>query len=160
MEFKKLSQKAKNYWILTYGLLALFFISIVLIVILCANDGAKLGLALGLGLPVLLLSIFLIIYPFLKYNFYGYYYNEDRVVIKHGVIFKHVIVIPICQIQDLHIYQGPIMSLFKLKGVIFSTAGSNFQLSCLNKEVAETIVLDVEVYLKKRLEDLANEKIQ
>ena len=52
------------------------------------------------------------------------------------------------------------MSLFKLKGVIFSTAGSNFQLSCLNKEVAETIVLDVEVYLKKRLEDLANEKIQ
>lgn len=160
MEFKQLDKKAKSYWALTSYIFAILFLAVALIVVLLVNDEFKLVLILSVGLPLFLLSVFLMIYPFLKYHFYGYNYDGERVVIKYGVIFKHVIVIPICQIQDLHIYQGPIMALFKLNGVIFSTAGSNFELRCLDKEVAIKVISDVEVFLKKRLEDLANEKIQ
>lgn len=160
MNFTSLNKKAKNYWALTYYIFAVIFIIIALVVCLAVPSDLTLVLSLSVGLPLLLLAIFFMIYPFLKYRYYGYYYDTERVVVKYGVIFKHVLVIPICQIQDLHIVQGPIMALFKLKGIIFSTAGSNFELSCLDGEVAEKIVSDVEEYLKKRLEDLANEKIQ
>lgn len=160
MEFTRLNEKAKNYWALTYYIFAFIFIVASINTLIFVPFKLKIILGITGVFPLCLLAIFFMIYPFLKYRYYGYFYDNERVVIKYGVIFKHVLVIPICQIQDLHIVQGPIMALFKLKGVIFSTAGSNFELSCLDSEVAKTIVSEVEVNLKKRLEDLANEKIQ
>ncbi len=160
MEFKRLDKKARVYWFTINLIIALVLLAVACIVLFFVSDELFLPMLLGVGLPLFVVSAFIIIYPFLKYHYYKYSYNEEKVVICYGVIFRHKIVMPICQIQDLHIYQGPIMSLFKLSGIIFSTAGSNHELRCLDKEVAEKIAQETEVYLKKRLEVICNEEVQ
>ncbi len=160
MEFKSLSKRARTYWIIVNALITAFTLGVSAgIIFSMEQSSVMLVVGLSLGIPVIILSAFLIIWPFLKYKFYSYYYDDERVIIKRGVIFRHTIVIPVCQIQDLHVFEGPIMMIFKLKGVIFSTAGSNFELTCLDGEVAEKIVIEIEEYLKKRVEVLANEKV-
>ena len=159
MDFKSLSKKAKYYWVITSVILALVITSIALVIVFSVDKELIFTLALSVGVPCFLLSAFIVIYAFLKYHFYKYAYCEEKIVICYGVIFKHTIVIPVCQIQDLHVYEGPIMMMLKLKGVILSTAGSNFEIKCLEKEVAQKLVDDIQVFLKERLEVLSNEKI-
>lgn len=160
MEFKKLDKKAKVYWVTMNFIIALILIAVACVAVFLSEGELFIPILFGVGLPIFIISALIIIYPFFKYRFYKYAYDEERVIICYGVIFRHKIVMPICQIQDLHVYQGPIMSLFKLSGIIFSTAGSNFELRCLNKEVAEKIAQETEVYLKKRLEVINNEEVQ
>jgi len=76
------------------------------------------------------------------------------------VIFRHQVVIPICQIQDLHRFQGPVMMLLHLGGVTISTAGSNFDLACLTAEDADAMIDALEALLEKRMEEKADEEIQ
>lgn len=97
--------------------------------------------------------------PGAKYKRYTYTYQEDRIQINRGVIFKHEIVIPVCQIQDLHLNQGPIMQILKLHTIEISTAGSNHSIDGLNDEVAKQMINELETYLKKRIEVLSNEEI-
>ncbi|MBO5888803.1 MAG: PH domain-containing protein [Clostridia bacterium] len=160
MEFKKLDNKAKFYWLTINLIIAIILLALALIVYIFTNEAFLIPVLFGVILPLVLISALIIIYPFLKYRFYKYSYNEEKVIICYGVIFRHKIIMPICQIQDLHIYQGPIMSRFKLSGIIFSTAGSNHCLRCLDKKLAEEIVEEINGYLKKRLEVVNNEEIQ
>lgn len=97
--------------------------------------------------------------PKAKYDRYTYLYNEERIQINRGVIFKHEIVVPVCQIQDLHLSQGPLMQILKLQTLEISTAGSNYQIDGIDNETARKIVEELETYLKTRIEVLTNEEI-
>ena len=159
MELKKLNVKAKKYW-LTINLIWSALIALTTVIVLIAVDGvARKIVAISLGIPALLVIALLIVFPFLKYRYYSYGYDGEKIVIKRGVIFRHTITIPVCQLQDLHIFKGPIMMAFDLSSVEFSTAGSNFSVICLETSVASKIVSELEVYLKNRLEEKGNEKI-
>ena len=82
-----------------------------------------------------------------------------RIIIKKGVIFKSKVVLPVRQIQDLHVYEGPIMMILGLGGVSVSTAGSSFNIACLNKLQANEMVDALEEHLNDRLGELANEEV-
>jgi membrane protein YdbS with pleckstrin-like domain len=69
------------------------------------------------------------------------------------------VVIPVCQIQDLHRTQGPLMMLLKLSNVTISTAGSNFDISTLTTPEADRMVDELERNLEKRIEERKNEEI-
>lgn len=157
--FLKLDKKAKSLWLIRQLIFIIIFIAIAVSIIASEDKEYRLATGLGIGVPLCILSIWMIIFPFLKYNRYSYVYTEDRVLIRFGVIFKHRIVIPVVQIQDLHIIQGPIMTLFKLSSVNISTAGSNFVLSGLSNEDANQMVKDLESKLNIRLEAIKNEEI-
>ena len=157
---KNLSKKAKTLWlvqnlILVVVILASYILSFVFI----QNSTAKTAVIIGVGIPVILIVAFLIVYPFLRYKFYSYYYDKNRIVIKKGVIFRSEVVFPIKQIQDLHLYEGPIMMMFSLAGIELSTAGSNFTIVCLDKLEAKKTLLELEEYLNAKLEENVNEKI-
>lgn len=109
------------------------------VIILC---GEQLRLALGVSLGVAAAGLLLLIWILAKmgYDRYRYGYDEKRIVVEKGVIFRRKIVIPICQIQDLHRVQGPIMLLLKLGGVEISTAGSNFTLAYLATSDADKMI--------------------
>ena len=98
-------------------------------------------------------------FPFMVYNRYSYAYNDKRIVIKKGVIFKYEIIIPVCQIQDLHLLQGPLMQLMKLQSVEISTAGSNYTINGLTYDDAKKMVDELEKNLNKRIEELKNEEV-
>ena len=100
-----------------------------------------------------------LILPALRYKMYAWGYDDKRIIIKQGVIFRQRVVIPVCQIQDLHRTQGPLMMMLKLSGVTISTAGSNFDISTLTTAEADNMIDELEHNLETRIEELKNEEI-
>ena len=160
MELKSLDIGIRKLWLII-NIILLVLIGIVSKVGIDLSIGTpfELGVIISVCITDFIFLVLLIIFPFLKYYFYKFGYNDKKIVIHFGVIFKHRVVIPVCQIQDLHLYQGPLMSILKLNSVIISTAGSNFSISGLDKMTAEKMVEDLEKYLQTRIEELKNEEI-
>lgn len=149
------NKKVRTIWIIRNLILSI--IMLVPIVIACFSE--MLGVILGVSIPCAIIIILLMIWPFLKYKMYSFGYDDKRIAINFGVIFRHKVIIPIRQIQDLHTYNGPIMSLMGLSGVIISTAGSNFAIAGMLNADGTNMVNDLEALLNKRLDGEYNEEI-
>ena len=164
MELKKLDRNVLKLWYIraSAGALALVGLFVGVAVILNASGASgdvMLAVLSAVGIPVALLLAVTLIMPALRYKMYGWGYDDKRIVVKQGVIFRKRVVIPVCQIQDLHRTQGPIMMLLKLSGVTISTAGSNFNISTLTTDEADRMIDELERNLEARVEELRNEEI-
>lgn len=164
MELKKLDKNVLKLWYIraTIGALALIGVFVSVITILTTTGAAgnmRIAVLLGVGTVVALLLCFTLIMPVLRYKMYAWGYDDKRIIVKQGVIFKRRVVIPVCQIQDLHRTQGPLMMMLKLSGVTISTAGSNFNISTLTTEEADRMIDELEGNLEARIEELRNEEI-
>ena len=164
MKMNKLDKSVLKLWYIraVIGALALVGVVVSVFVILLATGASSnvmLAVSLSVGIPVVLLLCITLIMPVLRYKMYTWGYDDKRIVVKQGVIFRQRVVIPVCQIQDLHRTQGPIMMLLKLSGVTISTAGSNFDISTLTTAEADRLIDDLEHNLEIRIEELKNEEI-
>lgn len=164
MELKKLDKSVLKLWYIraaigSLALVAVFASAAVILVAAGASGAVTLAVLLGVGIPVALLLGFTLIMPALRYQMYAWGYDDKRIIVKQGVIFRKRVVIPICQIQDLHRTQGPLMMLLKLSGVTISTAGSNFDISTLTTEEADAMIDELERNLEARIEERKNEEI-
>ncbi len=164
MKMNKLDKSVLKLWYIraVIGALALVGVVVSVFVILLATGASSnvmLAVSLSVGIPVVLLLCITLIMPVLRYKMYTWGYDDKRIVVKQGVIFRQRVVIPVCQIQDLHRTQGPIMMLLKLSGVTISTAGSNFDISTLTTAEADRLIDDLEHNLETRIEELKNEEI-
>ncbi len=161
MQIKNVSKKQKTIWILG-NILPLIALTATFICLVC---GALIEIsehpivAVLLSVCYIFNAILLIIWPSLKYKNYLYGYDDKRLYISRGVIFKHHITAPICQIQDLHLYEGPVMRIFGIARIMFSTGGSDFDLSGIDVKEAKRIIDDIEEKLGKRIEVIKNEEI-
>lgn len=124
-----------------------------------ASEDLRLALLTGIGIPAALLLAIALILPALRYKMYAWGYDDKRIIVKEGVIFRKRVVIPVCQIQDLHRTQGPLMMMLKLSGVTISTAGSNFNISTLTTAEADRMIDELERNLEVRIGELRNEEI-
>ena len=164
MELKKLDKAVLKLWYIRAGIVALMLIGVFVsaaIILSIAGASAEVTLAvlLGVGIPVALLLSLVLIWPVLRYRMFSWGYDDKRIVVKEGVIFRKSVVIPICQIQDLHRMQGPIMIVLGLSDVTISTAGSNFDLSTLTVEDADRMINELEESLEARIEEQGREEI-
>ena len=164
MEMNKLDKSVLKLWYIraSVGALALVGVVLAALVALIASEApgnVMLAVMLIVGIPVLLLLCLTLIMPVLRHKMYAWGYDEKRIVVKQGVIFRQRVVIPVCQIQDLHRTQGPIMMMLKLSGVTISTAGSNFVISTLTTAEADRLIDALEENLEARVEELKNEEI-
>ena len=164
MELKKLDKSVLKLWysravLISLVLMGMFASVAVILIFAEAPSNVMLAILLGAGsLDGLLLFVTLIM-PILRYKMYSWGYDDRRIIVKQGVIFRQSVVIPICQIQDLHRTQGPIMMAFSLSDVTISTAGSNFNISTLTTAEADRMIDELEHNLEKRIEELKNEEI-
>ena len=164
MKMNKLDKSVLKLWYIRAAIGALSLVGVVVsvLVIMLATEAPSnvmLAVLLGVGIPVLLLLCITLIMPVLRYKMYAWGYDDKRIVVKQGVIFRQRVVIPVCQIQDLHRTQGPIMMLLKMSGVTISTAGSNFNISTLTTDEADHMIDELEYHLETRIEELKNEEI-
>lgn len=164
MELKKLDKRVLKLWyiraaITSLALAGVFAAAAVILAASGASSDITLAVLSGVGIPVVLLIALTLIMPTLRYRMYAWGYDDKRIVVKEGVIFRQRVVIPVCQIQDLHRTQGPLMMLFHLSDVTISTAGSNFDISTLTTEDADRMVDELERRLETRIEELKNEEI-
>ena len=164
MKMNKLDKSVLKLWYIraAIGALALVGVAVSVFAILLATEAASnviLAVSFGVGIPVILLLCIILIMPVLRYKMYAWGYDDKRIVVKQGVIFRQRVVIPVCQIQDLHRTQGPIMMMLKLSDVTISTAGSNFDISTLTTDEADRLIDALEQNLETRIEELKNEEI-
>ena len=164
MELRKLDKRVLKLWyiraaIVSMALLGVFTSAAVILNATGASSDVTLAVLLGVGVLVALLLGITLIMPVLRYKMYAWGYDDKRIIVKQGVIFKRRVVIPICQIQDLHRTQGPLMMILKLSGVTISTAGSNLDISTLTTEEADCMIDEQEHNLEARIEELKNEEI-
>ena len=164
MDLKKLDRDVLKLWYIRAAIISLALVGAVasaaaILITAEASKSATLAVLLGIGIPVFLLLCLTLIMPVLRYKMYAWGYDDKRIVVKQGVIFRQRVVIPVCQIQDLHRTQGPIMAMLGLSGVTISTAGSNFDISTLTTAEADRLIDDLEHNLETRIEELKNEEI-
>ncbi len=164
MILKKLDKSVLKLWYIraAIGSLALVGVFTSAAIILNATGApgdVTLAVLLGVGIPVALLLAITLVMPALRYKMYAWGYDDKRIIVKQGVIFRQRVVIPVCQIQDLHRTQGPLMMMLKLSGVTISTAGSNFDISTLTTAEADRMIDELERNLEARVEELKNEEI-
>ena len=157
MNKKQLDPKMKKLWYLGYTTLFILILLPFLLPQLIEGFILPLtivGIVLCGGIGTLFFWL-----PKAMYDRYTYLYTDERIQINRGVIFKHEIVIPVCQIQDLHLSQGPLMQILKLQTLEISTAGSNYRISGIENDLAREIAKELEIYLKARIEAIGNEEI-
>ncbi|MBP3692150.1 MAG: PH domain-containing protein [Clostridia bacterium] len=164
MELNKLDKSVLKLWyiraaIVSLALVGIFTSAAAILNATGASGDVMLAVLLGVGIPVVLLLAIILIMPALRYKMYAWGYDDKRIVVKQGVIFKKRVVIPVCQIQDLHRTQGPLMMILKLSGVTISTAGSNFDISTLTTDEADRMIDELERNLETRIEELKDEEI-
>ncbi len=164
MELKKLNKSVLKLWYIraiigSLALVGVFTSAAVILNATGASGDVTLAVLIGVGIPVVLLLAITLIMPALRYKMYAWGYDDKRIIVKQGVIFRQRVVIPVCQIQDLHRTQGPIMIMLKLSGVTISTAGSNFDISTLTTAEADRMIDELERNLEARIEELRNEEI-
>ena len=164
MELKKLNKSVLKLWYIraiigSLALVGVFTSAAVILNATGASGDVTLAVLIGVGIPVVLLLAITLIMPALRYKMYAWGYDDKRIVVKQGVIFRQKVVIPVCQIQDLHRTQGPLMMMLKLSGVTISTAGSNFDISTLTTAEADRMIDELERNLEARIEELRNEEI-
>lgn len=164
MELKKLSKSVLKLWYIHAAIASLvpigvFATAAVAFKVSEAPDDSTLAVLSGVGIPAALLICLILIMPALRYKMYAWGYDDKRIIVKQGVIFRRKVVIPVCQIQDLHRTQGPLMMMLKLSGVTISTAGSNFDISTLTTDEADRMIDELERNLEARIEELRNEEI-
>lgn len=164
MKMNKLDKRVLKLWYIRAAIGALVLVGaavsvLVILLVTKAPSNVTLAVSSGVGgLAALLLCVTLIM-PALRYKMYAWGYDDKRIAVKQGVIFRQRVVIPICQIQDLHRTQGPIMMMLRLSDVTISTAGSNFDISTLTTDEADLLIDALEQNLEKRVEELKNEEI-
>ncbi len=164
MNLRKLDKSVLKLWNIRAAIISLALIGVLtsaatILSLAGAPIDVMLAVLIGIGIPVVLLIAITLIMPKLRYKMYAWGYDDKRIVVKQGVIFRQRVVIPVCQIQDLHRNQGPLMMLLKLSGVTISTAGSNFDISTLTTEEADRMIDELERNLETRIEELKNEEI-
>ena len=164
MKMNRLDKSVLKLWYIRALIGALALVGVmagVLAILLAANapSNVTLAVSLSVGLPVLLLLCVILILPVLRYRMYAWGYDDKRIAVTQGVIFRQRVVIPVCQIQDLHRTQGPIMMMLGLSGVTISTAGSNFDISTLTTEEADQLIDALEQNLEARVEEWKHEEI-
>ena len=160
LKMKKLDKRIRTVW-LFWGILFLIVLAGAGALVCVNVESTYRILAVSLSCAVFVLFALIAIgVPILRYRYYAYAYDEKRILIRKGIIFRSRIVIPICQIQDLHLFQGPVMMICHLHQVIISTAGSNFTINGLEQSVAKKMVEDLEERLNQRIEALNDESVQ
>lgn len=156
---KKVSKKMILVLLIRNAIMIIALVGSLVACALSIND-MPISVTIIWGILVGLLSLFLLIYPSLYFKRYSYLYDNNRVYISFGVLFHHQIVVPICQFQDIHLFQGPVMQIFHLHALMVSTAGSNFTVQFMEEKDAKKMLEDLEALIKeKHPEEQVNEEV-
>ena len=164
MNLNKLDKRVLSLWYIRAAIWSLIVIGVWLSAFLTVTlIGADKSITLATTIPLTVIAIvilsLILILPYFRFKLYKYSYDELRVVVSFGVIFRRRVVLPVCQIQDLHKFQGPIMMMLGISGVTVSTAGSNFDLAVLTTSEADEMISYLEESLNKRISEKKNEEI-
>ena len=159
-KLEKLDPKVMKAWEEARGILLLCVIVSLMSVLFLMNvlnveEVAKTIIFASMGVIILLCVLNIFLFTKIQYSRWGYYIGEDKVVIKKGMIFINIDLIPILRIQHISKEQGPIYKKFDLYSVSISTASGSFEIKGLTYKKSE----EISENLKNKLVDRMKKEI-
>ena len=102
---------------------------------------SKLSINIVISIVIILLYIilFIIIIPLLRYHYFRYYYDENDIYIRKGMIAVETVIIPFYRIQNIEVIEGFIMRKYKLAHLHLSTAGGGYNIELITKKEANDL---------------------
>ena len=88
---------------------------------------------------VILLVIFLVILPPIRFVRWRYELTPEYLDIAKGIIWRKRYIIPFIRVQNTDTRQGPILRMFGLSSVTVATAAGNHEIPGLGNEEAEAL---------------------
>ncbi len=154
MEYKRLDKKIIDGWRTSRVIrLACFLISTLAATIFVDIDAIAWKVVYyGLWAICVYCLIGLIFYPPIEYRQWGYYIDDEKVVIRHGLFFIDQTIIPIIRIQNITISQGPINRHLGLYKVEIALASGSHEIVGLDQETADAISESLRSKLYHRME--------
>lgn len=154
MEYKKLDRKMIAGWRIARVIrLACFLLPTIAVTIFVHLDAIWWDIVFyGLWAVCAYCLLGLILYPPIEYRQWGYYIDEEKVVIRHGLFFIRQTIIPVIRIQNITISQGPINRHLGLYKVEIALASGSHEIVGLDQETADAIGESLRVKLYRRME--------
>lgn len=140
---QKLNPKIKNVWRINDAIwITLVFVCCVTPFVIAAGLDAQWAVVVCLALVaafVVLLVIFLVVLPPIRYARWRYQLSDEYLDIAKGIIWRKRYIIPFIRVQNTDTRQGPILRAFKLASVTVSTAAGSHEIPGLDAESAEAL---------------------
>lgn len=140
---QKLNPKIKNVWRINDAIwITLVFVCCVIPFVIAAGLDAQWAVVVCLVLVaafVVLLVIFLVVLPPIRYARWRYQLSDEYLDIAKGIIWRKRYIIPFIRVQNTDTRQGPILRAFKLASVTVSTAAGSHEIPGLDAESAEAL---------------------
>lgn len=140
---QKLNPKIKNVWRINDAIwITLVFVCCVIPFAIAAGLDAQWAVVVCLALVaafVVLLVIFLVVLPPIRYARWRYQLSDEYLDIAKGIIWRKRYIIPFIRVQNTDTRQGPILRAFKLASVTVSTAAGSHEIPGLDAESAEAL---------------------
>ena len=154
MEYKKLDPKIIDGWRTSRIIrLAFFLLPTLAATIFVDMDAVWWKVVFwGLWAVCAYCLLGLILYPPIEYRQWGYYIDDEKVVIRHGLFFIDQTIIPIIRIQNITISQGPINRHLGLYKVEIALASGSHEIVGLDQETADAIGESLRAKLYHRME--------
>ena len=111
---------------------------------------SKLSINIIISIVIILVYIilFIIVIPLLRYHYFHYYFDENEIYIRKGMIAVETVIIPFYRIQNIDVIEGFIMRKYKLAHLHLSTAGGECNIELITKKEA--------LYLKQMIQNRKN----
>mgnify|MGYP003316311051 CR=1 FL=1 len=155
MEYKKLDKRIIDGWRTSRVIrLACFLIPTLAATIFFDIDGSVWKVIYyGLWAICAYCLFGLVLYPPIEYRQWGYYIDDEKVVIRHGLFFINETIIPIIRIQNITISQGPINRNLGLYEVEIALASGSHEIIGLDRDTADAISESLRAKLYNRIEE-------
>lgn len=142
---QRLDPKIKNVWrindalwiVLAFACCFLPFFVVALVV--PEESWAWLVSMAVLVIFVVLLVVFLVVLPPIRYARWRYELSDEFLDIAKGIVWRKRYVIPFIRVQNTDTRQGPILRAFKLASVTVSTAAGSHAIPGLDVASAELL---------------------
>lgn len=138
-ELESLDPRVRRLWWVSGVLAVLPIVLAALVIDLTAPLPTPTGLVSGIVAAVALLGA--VVVPVIRYRRWGYALRERDLVIRRGVLWVRMSVIPYARLQFVDTRQGPLDRMLGLSQLVVHTAslGVSGRLPGLDSEVAEEL---------------------
>lgn len=141
----QLNPKIKNVWRINDAIwIVIAFLVCALPTVLIATldeegSWASMILVVEVIAFIVLLVVFLVILPPIRFARWRYQLSSDYLDIARGIIWRKRFIIPFIRVQNTDTVQGPILRLFGLSSVTVSTAAGSHEIPGLAVAEAEEL---------------------
>ena len=153
-KLNRVNKKAIINMLIT-AVLVVAILDIAALVVWIINEGFKPIVTMVLVSFLAFFNLIIIASAFIRYFRYSYLIDENRIVVREGILFVSTTIAPIERVHQITVESGPIDRLTGLAKVMATTAGGEIVVRFLEKELAEELAIKLEKTVKSIVKEQA-----